>query len=195
MRRPQPDHNREDRFHDEAMYAISRLDVGRHKQDAWMVNMSRGGKSIHMTFSDSTYGGREQALEVAQAYRDAVLRVVPPLTNKDMRMLVRKNRSEGSEVPGVYYKESDERRQSGAWIARIELPVDEKKPTGGGKRRRKSLTRTFNVSKYGYDEARRMAEEERMRMLLAVENGEDPALRSPQAITLHQKLNRDDHGD
>ncbi|OLP52413.1 hypothetical protein BJF91_15265 [Allorhizobium taibaishanense] len=177
------------------MYAISRLDVGRHKQDAWMVNMSRGGKSIHMTFSDSTYGGREQALEVAQAYRDAVLRVVPPLTNKDMRMLVRKNRSEGSEVPGVYYKESDERRQSGAWIARIELPVDEKKPTGGGKRRRKSLTRTFNVSKYGYDEARRMAEEERMRMLLAVENGEDPALRSPQAITLHQKLNRDDHGD
>ncbi|MBB4010109.1 AP2/ERF family transcription factor [Allorhizobium taibaishanense] len=177
-------------FHDEAMYAIHRLDIGKHKQDAWMVNMSRGGKSIHMTFSDSTYGGKEQALEVAQAYRDAVVRVVPPLTNKDMRMLMRKNRSEGSEVPGVYYKEPDERRQSGAWIARIELPVDEKKPNTGGKRQRKSLTRTFNVSKYGQDEARRMAEEERIRMVLAVENGEDPALRSPQARTLHDKLTR-----
>ncbi|MBB4008049.1 AP2/ERF family transcription factor [Allorhizobium taibaishanense] len=172
------------------MYAIQRLDIDKHKQDAWMVNMSRGGRSIHMTFSDTTYGGKEQALEVAQAYRDAVLRVVPPLTNKDMRMLVRKNRSEGSDVTGVYYQAPDERRKSGIWIARIELPVERKKPVSGKKRQRKAVTRTFSVSKYGHHEARRMAEEERIRMVLAVENGEDPALRSPQALTLHDKLTR-----
>lgn len=181
-----------DRFHDEVMYAIQRLNIGKHKQDAWMVNMSRGGKSIHMTFSDSTYGGKEQALEVAQAYRDAVLRVVPPLTNKDMRMLVRKNRSEGSSVPGVYYRDPDERHKSAIWIARIEITIDDETPVTPGKRHRKAITRTFNVNKYGYDKARRMAEEERIRMVLAVENGDYPALRSPQALNLHDKFARDD---
>ncbi|MDQ0458479.1 AP2/ERF family transcription factor [Rhizobium paknamense] len=176
------------RFHDEAMYAIHRLDVDRHKQNAWMVNLSRGGRPIRMTFSDSTYGGKDQALEVAQAYRDAVLRVVPPLTHKDMRMLVRKNRPEGSAIPGVYYQEARGVRKSGSWIARIEMPLDNSKPVIPGKRRRKALTRTFSVDKYGYEEAQRLAEEERIRMVLAVENGEDPALRSPQALTLHEKL-------
>ncbi|WP_237681825.1 AP2 domain-containing protein [Agrobacterium vitis] len=182
-------------FHDEAMYAIHRVDTNRHRQNAWLVHLTRGGKTIQMTFSDGTYGGKEQALEVAQAYRDAVLRVVPPLTNKDMRMLVRKNRSEGSSVPGVYYIEPTGGRKSASWMARIELGLDDDTPVPVGKRRRRQLTRTFNVSKYGYEEARRMAEEERIRMVLAVENGEDPALRSPQAIQLHKKLSKDDASD
>ncbi|MGV1951058.1 AP2 domain-containing protein [Agrobacterium vitis] len=189
------DRGHEGRFHDEAMYAIHRVDTNRHRQNAWLVHLTRGGKTIQMTFSDGTYGGKEQALEVAQAYRDAVLKVVPPLTNKDMRMLVRRNRSEGSSVPGVYYIEPTGGHKSAIWMARIELALDDKTPVPAGKRRRRQFTRTFNVSKYGYEEARRMAEEERIRMVLAVENGEDPALRSPQAIQLHKKLSKDDASD
>ncbi len=173
---------------DNAMYAISRVDADRHGQDAWLVNLSRGGKTFQMTFSDGTYGGRAQALTVAKAYRDAVLKVVPPLTKREMRMQVRKNRSEGSNLPGVYYIEPGKHSKDGAWIARIELQGDDRGNGSPAKRHRKALTRTFNVGKYGYDEARRLAEEERIRMVLAVENGEEPALRSPAAMALHRKL-------
>lgn len=176
-------------FHDNEMYAINRVGTERHGQDAWLVHLSRGGKSIAMTFSDSTYGGKAQALEVARAYRDAVLRVVPPLTNKDLRMLVRKNRPEGGSIPGVYHVPASKDRKHGAWIARIEVSVnDVEQDPSDTRRRRKALTRTFSIKKHGYEGARRLAEEERIRMVLAVENGEDPALRSPAALALHQSL-------
>ncbi|CUX06988.1 conserved hypothetical protein [Agrobacterium fabacearum S56] len=175
-------------FHKNDMYAINRVDADRHGQNAWLVNFSRGGKTFQMTFSDGTYGGNEQALTVAKAYRDAVLTVVPPLTNRDMRMQVRKNRSEGSDLPGVYYVQPGNHYKEGAWIARIEVQVEDQGNVAATKRRRKAITRTFNIGKYGYDEARRLAEEERIRMVLAVENGDEPALRSPDAIALHQKL-------
>lgn len=171
------------------LYAISRVTADRHGQNAWLVNLSRGGRTFQMTFSDGTYGGQNQALTVATAYRDAVLKVVPPLTNKDMRMRVRRNRSEGSVLPGVYYNKPGEHSKDGAWIARIELRAEEAGRNSTAKRSRRALTRTFNVGKYGYDQARRLAEEERIRMVLAVENGEDPALRSSDAIALHRELN------
>jgi len=170
------------------MYAINRVDADRHGQNAWRVNFSRGGKTFQMTFSDGTYGGNEQALTVAKAYRDAVLSVVPPLTNRDMRMQVRKNRSEGSNLPGVYYVQPGKHYKDGAWIARIEVQVEDQENAFASKRRRKAISRTFNIGKYGYDEARRLAEEERIRMVLAVDDGDEPALRSPDAIALHRKL-------
>lgn len=175
-------------FHENDMYAINRVDADRHGQNAWHVNFSRGGKAFQMTFSDGTYGGNEQALTVAKAYRDAVLSVVPPLTNRDMRMQVRKNRSEGSNLPGVYYVQPGKHFKEGAWIARIEVQVDGHVNDASTKRRRKAITRTFNIGKYGDYEARRLAEEERIRMVLAVDNGAEPALRSPHALTLHRKL-------
>lgn len=174
--------------HENAMYALSRVDADRHGQNAWLVNFSRAGKTFQMTFSDGTYGGNEQALTVAKAYRDAVLSVVPPLTNRDMRMQVRKNRSEGSNLPGVYYIQPSKHYKDGAWIARIEVQVEDKGNASATKRRRKAITRTFNIGKYGHDEARRLAEEERISMVLAVENGDEPALRSPDALSLHRKL-------
>ncbi len=170
------------------MYAINRVDADRHGQNAWLVNFSRGGKTFQMTFSDGTYGGDEQALTVAEAYRDAVLSVVPPLTNRDMRMQVRKNRSAGRSLPGVYYVQPGKHYKDGSWIARIEVQVEDQGNASATKRRRKAITRTFNIGKYGNDEARRLAEEERIRMVLAVENGDEPALRSPDAVALNQKL-------
>ena len=43
--------------------------------------------------------------------------------------------------------------------------------------------------------ARRMVEEEPNRMMLAVENGQDPALRRRQAVQLHRKFSTDDTSD
>lgn len=42
---------------DNAMYAISRVHADRHGQNAWLVNLSRGGKTFQMTFSDGTLVG------------------------------------------------------------------------------------------------------------------------------------------
>jgi hypothetical protein len=173
-------------FHDESMYGIFRVERDRHGQAAWHVRLSRGGRTIQTTFSDATYGGYVPALTVARAYRDAVLKVVPPLTNRNMRMLVRKNRPNGSDIPGVYYKAADA-THSAYWTARIDVPVPGR-VGANGRRKRKQIVRSFNIAKHGYEQARQLAEEERMRMLLAVENGEDPALRNPAAAELHNKL-------
>jgi hypothetical protein len=64
----------------------------------------------------------------------------------------------------------------------------EENHTGILREDRKTIGRSFNINKYGYEGAKRLAEEERLHMLLAVENGEDPALRNPAAVKLHKKL-------
>ena len=168
-------------FHDVDMYAIFRVERPAHGQDAWLVNLSRGARPIRKSFSDYTYGGREPALFVARAYRDAVLKIVPPLTHRDMRMRVRKNRPEGS-ITGVHFKPASGPRPA-YWIARIEIEALEHSTA---KRKRRCLTRHFSVARYGDAEAKRMAENERIRMVMAVDNGEDPALRSPAGLALHE---------
>ena len=167
--------------HDSDMYAIFRKSKTGEGQQAWLVNLTRGGRRIQTTFSDSTYGGEAQSLHVARAYRDAVLEVVPPLTNRDVRTALRSTRPEGSDMTGVYYIEATERRPA-RWIARIDV-ADDTKASG-----RRNISRTFNIASRGHEEAKRAAEDERIRMVLAVENGEDPALRNPAAIRLHDRL-------
>ena len=168
-------------FHSTDMYAIFRVERPIHGQDAWLVNLSRGARPIRKSFSDDTYGGKEPALFVARAYRDAVLKIVPPLTHRDMRMRVRKNRPDGS-MTGVHFKPASGSRPA-YWISRIEV---EAPGHSTAKRNRRCLTRHFSVARYGDAEAKRMAEDERIRMVMAVDNGEDPALRSPAGLALHE---------
>lgn len=176
--------------HDSDMYAIFRKSpADSDGQQAWIVNLTRGGRPIQSTFSFSVYGGEAAALFVARAYRDAVLEVVPPLTLRDMRMLKRKdNRGQRgdhprSQITGVHHTAATKGRAA-FWTARIEI-TDPTKPSG-----RRSIVRTFSTAKYGDDGARIMAEEERMRLVMAVENGEDPALRSSAAKRLNKRLAR-----
>ncbi|MEO0913255.1 MAG: hypothetical protein AAFY59_09735, partial [Pseudomonadota bacterium] len=82
--------------HPSDMYGIFRKSPGPGGQQAWAVRLSRGGRTIQSTFSDSTYGGRAAALYVARAYRDAVLEIVPPLTRVEMRQIQRRKRQQGA---------------------------------------------------------------------------------------------------
>ena len=180
-------------------YAIFRREgrenetTGRMNGAGWSVNLSRGGRLIQTSFHDQTYGSKEAALHVARAYRDAVLEVVPPLTNADMRTLVRKNRDPNS-IPSVHYPAAIGNRPD-YWIARIEVPTDmcvpgyvENPGPSRAKRPRRQITRSFSIKRYGNDTARRMAEAERLRMLAALENANEPALRSERAKKLHAEL-------
>lgn len=179
------------RLHPSDMYGIFRKSRGDEGQQAWIVNFSRGGKSFQTTFSDSSYGGESQALHVARAYRDAVLEVVPPLTKAEMRQVQRRKATgeHVSEITGVTYA-GESKGRSAAWIARIELPAEDVpgRPARGAKRARRSIVRRFSIARLGYDAAKEAAEEARLDMLAALQDGGDPALRSQAAEILHRRL-------
>ena len=122
-----------------------------------------------------------------------MLEVVPPLRNIDVRTLVRKNREPGS-MPGVHFQPATTNRPA-YWIARIEVPTDRRVPgyvenpgPSRAKRPRRCITRSFSINRFGNEVARRMAEEERMRMLAAIEDPNEPMLVSERAKELHAKL-------
>ena len=181
------------RLHPSDMYGICRKSRGETGQQAWIVRLSRGGKFFQSTFADSSFGGRAQALHVARAWRDAVLEVVPPLTRAEMRQ-VQRRKAPGehvSEITGVTYAKETPGRAA-AWIARIELPAEAipGRPTKGDRRPRRSIVRSFSVAKQGYTAAKAAAEEARLDMLNALQDGNDPALRSQAAEILHRRLGR-----
>ena len=181
------------RLHPSDMYGICRKSRGETGQQAWIVRLSRGGRSFQSTFADSSYGGRNQALHVARAWRDAVLEVVPPLTRAEMRQ-VQRRKAPGehvSEITGVTYAKETPGRAA-AWIARIELPAEAipGRPTKGDRRPRRSIVRSFSVARLGYAAAKRAAEDARLDMLNALQDGSDPALRSNAAQILHRRLGK-----
>lgn len=135
--------------------------------------ISRAGRFIPGRFSHQKYGGDVQALSVARAFRDAVLRVTRPMTNKGIRTLMRGNRITG--IPGVFYEPATAGR-SAYWLASTHM------------RDGRNRTRRFNVDRHGATEAERLAEAERVRMLEAVEDIDAPALRSPSAFAIEERL-------
>ena len=84
-------------------------------------------------------------------------------------------------MAGVYYAPPTQGRPA-RWLACIEI-ADPARPSG-----RRKISRTFSTATLGPDGARDAAEAERLEMLMAVENGDDPALRSPAAERLHRRL-------
>ncbi|MFS4439585.1 hypothetical protein ACMA5I_15360 [Paracoccaceae bacterium GXU_MW_L88] len=176
-------------------YGISRKSARGVDGKAWIVKLSRGGRMIQASFTDGTYGGREVALYVARAYRDAVLEVIPPLTKAEMRQVQRRKAegSHSSEITGVHYAKPSKGR-SAAWVARIELPAEEG-TTSTAKRQRRAITRRFSVARLGYDAAKAAAEEARLEMLDALQDGQDPALRSGAAQRLHKRLSERPKGE
>ena len=146
----------------EAFYSITRSVSPTTGRATWHVNVIRAARPVQAGFPDVTYGGEAQALAVARAWRDAVMAVMPPLTNIERRQIVRSVRRNG--VPGVLHNAA-----RGTWIAVILV---------GGR----LISKSFKIAVHGEENARRLAEAERLRMLDALENGRDPALRSPVAL-------------
>ena len=102
-------------------YALTRLTRERHGKAGWQVALIRRGRLVQASFYDRVYGSRAASLHVARAYRDAVIEVLPPLSRRDMRRIVRRNRSPGSSVTGVSFQAATDKRAA-CWVARIELP-------------------------------------------------------------------------
>ncbi len=101
-------------------YSIARVETSNAKGAPlrlWIVNVKRQGRLFSRNFYDGVYGDRESALVMAVAYRDALQRLFPPLTQLEQRTKTRVNNKSG--VPGVMAKFDSGRLK--AWIATLEV--------------------------------------------------------------------------
>ena len=106
---------------DPAPYALLR----HHKRGAdgasagfWTVALRRQGQAYARHFHDLVYGGPDAARQMAMAWRDALLRLVPPDT--ELKRSTRPRSTNTSGVPGVVPKKV--RGQTVGWIAILQTP-------------------------------------------------------------------------
>jgi hypothetical protein len=121
-----------------AMYAICRA----KSSEAWKVAFRRNGAYISRSFSFSVYGGEQLALLRAQLWRDEKVRANPPVSRKKRaEILLSTNRS---GIAGVS-RQVDEDGTLIAWMAKTTVS------------QYRVVSKYFSVSKFGANEAKRLA--------------------------------------
>jgi len=121
------------------MHHITRVDRTRHKH-LWQVTVRRWNRVYTRSFSDRRYGGQEQALAVAQGYRDSILAQQAPMPRRTRcAVLKRHNQSGVSGVTRILLSDPRDKQaaRSACWVARW---------PGEGKTIRQ---RSFSISKHG----------------------------------------------
>lgn len=109
----------------------------------WRTCIQRRGILVWRNFKDDVYGSSKAALSEARVYRDAIIDALPPMTNKEHAVQLRKNNKTG--VAGVFRGE----RSSGPyWEAHIHTAKFTKK-------------KKFPVSQHGEERARELAIDQR----------------------------------
>lgn len=133
------------------LHHIERHDVEVDGINGWQVLVVRNKIYKSKSFSDEKYGGKDEALQAAIQYRDEFLAKTDHFAYQMwVRTIVQSNNTSG--IPGVARKEKTYRRspnRHGYWFAKW---TDE-----FGVRR----IREFAVSRYGEQEAKRLAIAER----------------------------------
>jgi len=152
-----------------AMYAIGRL---QEKPNVWRwtVNFTRRGKGYCKSFYDLKCGGSKEALNAAIAWRDRKLGEIGVLRRREFREVRRTDNQSGA--PGVLFVQS-KKQSRGSWMAKMRI--------GEGK----SITKSFAVKKYGYQDAFARAVVARQHLLRHVRN--EPFLHHPLAKKLARR--------
>ncbi len=133
--------------HDAECYGLHREEANERRGASWWVSIRRRGHKIVRLFKDSIYGSDDAAYAQARAYRDAIIAAIPPATNHEQAVLLRKNNESG--ISGVRRVET---REGDAWQATL--------MTNDGQKRE-----NFTVSKFGELEAKSMAIAQRRKWL------------------------------
>jgi hypothetical protein len=76
---------------------IIRHETGEKTAACWKINLKRRSKYMHKYFPDAKYGGKENALEAAQAYLDSLMSAT---SNPDY-MLWRRNKKTEANTSGI----------------------------------------------------------------------------------------------
>ncbi|MCZ7450974.1 hypothetical protein O8B93_25710 [Agrobacterium rhizogenes] len=137
--------------HDADRYGLRREEAAGVRHGAgWWVSIRRRGHRIVRLFKDSIYGSGEEAYRQARAYRDAIILAIPPATNLEQAVLVRKNNRSG--ISGVRRVETTD---GDVWQATL--------MTSEGQKRE-----NFSVAKLGEEAAKSMAITQRRKWLRAL---------------------------
>jgi hypothetical protein len=128
-------------------YALTREEPNRNRGAGWLVALRRRGHKIVRLFKDSIYGSSEASYAQARAYRDAIITALPPRTNHEQAVQIRRNNQSG--ISGVRRVETD---QGDVWQATLTTKEGQKKES-------------FSISRYGEEAAKSMAIAQRARWL------------------------------
>ncbi|MCZ7451021.1 hypothetical protein O8B93_25970 [Agrobacterium rhizogenes] len=137
--------------HDADHYGLRREEAaGAHRGAGWWVSLRRRGHRIVRLFKDSVYGSGDAAYRQARAYRDAIILAIPPATNHEQAVLLRKNNRSG--ISGVRRVETAD---GDVWQATL--------MTNEGQKRE-----NFSIAKLGEEAAKSMAITQRHKWLKAL---------------------------
>ncbi|UXS45910.1 hypothetical protein FY149_01205 [Agrobacterium tumefaciens] len=137
--------------HDAGTYGLSREEAaGARHGSGWWVSIRRRGHRIVRLFKDSIYGSGDAAYRQARAYRDAIILAIPPATNIEQAVLLRKNNRSG--ISGVRRVETAE---GDVWQATLMTREGQKREN-------------FSVAKLGEEAAKSMAITQRRKWLRAL---------------------------
>ncbi|WFR97544.1 hypothetical protein [Rhizobium tumorigenes] len=128
-------------------YGLTREPANKNRGAGWSVALRRRGHKIVRLFKDSIYGSSEASYERARAYRDAIISAVPPPTNHEQAVQIRRNNHSG--ISGVRRVETE---SGDAWQATLLTKEGQKRET-------------FPVGRYGEEVAKSMAIAQRSRWL------------------------------
>lgn len=137
--------------HDADHYGLRREEAaGACRGAGWWVSLRRRGHRIVRLFKDSVYGSGDAAYRQARAYRDAIILAIPPATNHEQAVLLRKNNRSG--ISGVRRVETAD---GDVWQATL--------MTNEGQKRE-----NFSVARLGEEAAKSMAITQRRNWLKAL---------------------------
>ena len=142
-------------------YGLSRIDDEGHCSHAWRVSLRRRGQMYVKNFTDKKYGGKDEALVAASAFRDSIIATHQPITRREICARKRSNNKSGITGVCSYAKRYTLRdgtvRENWYWEGNW--------PNQQGE----AISESFSVKKYGNDLARSMAIRARQRGLDAIE--------------------------
>jgi len=141
------------------LHHIYRMDIEKGSVHTWQVKAVRFNIIKTKNFSDTTYGGRDKALQAAIRYRDELLAQTDLFAHQMwLRSVIRRNNTSG--IPGVTRCEQrDKRSPNSRYVCWTAQWTDEH-----GIR----CQRGFSVARYGEHEAKRLAIVERESQLKRV---------------------------
>ncbi|WP_437269642.1 hypothetical protein ACRYHF_11770 [Stutzerimonas balearica] len=143
---------------------------------AWRVTLYRAGaKQVEREFPFLSHGGELQALAKAQAYRDEQMLLHPPQLSREVRQRLRQTNTSGHAGVSRYRI-----GKHWYWVAQTK------------RRDGKPLKKSFRIDRYGEDQAKALAIEERKRQLLLIDH---VVLRSAEAQNQYAQLLADERLD
>lgn len=157
---------------DNELRNITRMEYsyeGKTPAFGWWVRFKRKDKKIYQSFYDSKFGSKEQALAAAKIFRDAIEAELE--IGKVSRGIGGEQNTSG--ILGVSRVKSTTRKKYGTYVYYVWQAHWMSSP-------RKDVVKKFSISKYGEEEALRLAIEARQKGMANNKTLVDPLFVSPQ---------------